>query len=149
MKKILFAIAIVLTLGLTANAQGTDGFFKNWDNSINRGFGDDDILDISNPGIVTFGESDNTQAPLGSGLLVLTALGAGYVAVRKKRRQRRLKEYAATEHSFLLQNAFVLRGVVQFQFCLGPPAVTARGLFEFSRVFLRVLHAKKEFQKIF
>ncbi len=86
MKKILFAIAIVLTLGLTANAQGTDGFFKNWDNSINRGFGDDDILDISNPGIVTFGESDNTQAPLGSGLLILTALGAGYVAVRKKRR---------------------------------------------------------------
>ena len=85
MKKILFAIAIVLTLGLTANAQESDGFFRNWDNSINRGFGDDDILDISNPGIGTFGASDNEQAPLGSGLLVLTALGAGYAVVRKRR----------------------------------------------------------------
>ena len=30
MKKIVFAIAIVLTMGLTANAQ-RDGFFNDWD----------------------------------------------------------------------------------------------------------------------
>lgn len=32
MKKIVFAIAIVLTFGLTANAQGRDGFFNDWGN---------------------------------------------------------------------------------------------------------------------
>ena len=37
MKKILFTIAIVLTLGLTANAQGkNDGFFKDWDSDWTR-----------------------------------------------------------------------------------------------------------------
>ena len=41
MKKILFAIAIVLMLGLSANAQGKkDAFFNDWDNSNNRGIDD-------------------------------------------------------------------------------------------------------------
>ena len=83
MKKILFAIAIVLTIGLTANAQGRDGFFSNYDN----GYGDratGDALDIQNP--LGHGSTENVDTPLGSGLLIMTALGVGYVAVRKKRR---------------------------------------------------------------
>ena len=83
MKKILFAIAIVLTIGLTANAQGRDGFFSNYDN----GYGDratGDALDIQNP--LGHGLTDNQETPLGSGLLVLTALGAGYAVARKRKK---------------------------------------------------------------
>lgn len=81
MKKILFAIAIVLTLGLNANAQrGTDGLFANYENNL-RGTGDafGDMNSIT-PGHGL--QTDNL--PLGSGLLILTALGAGYAVARKK-----------------------------------------------------------------
>ncbi|MBO7073800.1 MAG: hypothetical protein J6W12_02675 [Bacteroidales bacterium] len=82
MKKILFTIAIVLTLSFTANAQGRDGFFSNYDNGYgNRATGD--ALDIQNP--QGHGSTENVDTPLGSGLLVLTALGAGYAVYRKKR----------------------------------------------------------------
>ena len=81
MKKILFAIAIVLTLSFTVNAQGRDGFFSNYDNSYgNRATGD--ALDIQNP--LGHGSTENVDTPLGSGLLVLTALGAGYAVYRKR-----------------------------------------------------------------
>ena len=91
MKKILFAIAIVLTIGLTANAQGRDGFFSSWnDNYNNRGsIGDGSIDNINLPGgsLVTGNEYGNDEpAPLGSGLLILTALGAGYAVARKRRK---------------------------------------------------------------
>ena len=84
MKKIIFAIAIVMTMGLCANAQ-SDGFFK-WndaDNEMNR--------EISNSGDpfalpVYHGADNNPNAPLGSGLLVLTALGAGYAVARKRKK---------------------------------------------------------------
>ena len=83
MKKILFAIAIIMTMGFAANAQ-SDTFFK-WtdgDNEIYRGDADNYIFTLPN----AHGNETDEQAPLGSGILVLTALGAGYVAVRKKRR---------------------------------------------------------------
>lgn len=58
MKKILFTIAIIMTMAFGVSAQ--DFFIKS-------------------------GESYGDQpAPLGSGLLVLTALGAGYAVLRKK-----------------------------------------------------------------
>ena len=84
MKKILFAIAIVLTISLTANAQGkSDGFFSTgWDDNTRTGF-DDVILPTTT--LVNGGQFGNDyDAPLGSGLLVLTALGAGYAVARKK-----------------------------------------------------------------
>ena len=85
MKKILFAIAIVLTIGLTANAQNKqDSFFSGWDDNgwTNRG---DAILPVI-PSINYNNTNDEPGAPLGSGLLVLTALGAGYAVARKKRK---------------------------------------------------------------
>ena len=83
MKKILFAIAIVLTLGMTANAQrgGSDGFFL-WNDSNNETFRDTGVEFVLPTG---HGSGDDFTAPLGSGLLVLTALGAGYALRRRKR----------------------------------------------------------------
>lgn len=86
MKKILFATAIVLTIGLTANAQNKqDSFFSGWDDN---GWSNRDISTISfvlpQNGL---GHTDNEPAPLGTGLLVLTALGAGYAVARKNRKK--------------------------------------------------------------
>ena len=85
MKKILFAIAIVLTIGLTANAQGKrDGFFSSgWDDNT-RGDAFDDVV-LPTTTLINGGQFGNDyDAPLGSGLLVLTALGVGYAVARKK-----------------------------------------------------------------
>ena len=84
MKKILFAIAIIMTLGLTANAQNkNDAFITEWGNNNNRfTWGDD--LDLILP--TTLGSTNDVPAPLGSGLLVLTALGAGYAVARKRKK---------------------------------------------------------------
>ena len=81
MKKILFAITLTITLGLTATAQYSDGFFNDWDNGLDRtGTGNDIgfVLPSSHGNGL-----DTPSAPLGSGLLILTALGAGY-ALKKK-----------------------------------------------------------------
>ena len=82
MKKILFAIAIIMTMGFATNAQ-SDTFFK-WtdgDNEIYRVANDNYIFTLPN----AHGNETDEQAPLGSGLLVLTALGAGYVVARRRR----------------------------------------------------------------
>ncbi|MCQ2309555.1 MAG: hypothetical protein MJZ78_06210 [Bacteroidales bacterium] len=77
MKKIVFTLAITLGLAFGASAQ-SDGFFGNWNNADNR--------DVNGelPSLPNHGLSDNQNAPLGSGLLILTALGAGY-ALSKRR----------------------------------------------------------------
>ena len=80
MKKILLTIALTITLGLTASAQYTDGFFNDWEQSerlMDGGFSF--VLPASHG----FG-ADTPSAPVGSGLLIFTALGAGY-ALKKKR----------------------------------------------------------------
>ena len=86
MKKILLAIAIVLTMGLSANAQyfnsGRDGFFNDWDdvsNGLDRTTGAMPALPYEH------GLTNDVTAPLGSGLLVLTALGAGYMVARRRK----------------------------------------------------------------
>ena len=81
MKKIIFAIALIITIGFTANAQrGGDGFFNNWDdvgNGLDKFDDFDNGLRGGGPGTPGHGGGDQ-PAPLGSGLLILTALGAGY-----------------------------------------------------------------------
>ena len=85
MKKILFAIALVLTIGLCANAQrgGRDGFFNSW-SDVDNGLDRDPLAMPTLPN--SHGNMDDIDAPLGSGLLVLTALGAGY-ALKKRREE--------------------------------------------------------------
>ncbi len=82
MKKVILSIALVFALGLGASAQ-RDSFFSDWEDVGNGLDRTEDIL----PGLPSnHGYTDNIDAPLGSGLLILTALGAGY-AVAKKRRE--------------------------------------------------------------
>ena len=83
MKKILFAIVIVLTIGLTANAQSkNDAFVADWGSNSR----DWTSIDFLLPTGAIGDNSNDFNSPLGSGLLVLTALGAGYAVARKRKR---------------------------------------------------------------
>lgn len=74
-----------MTMSLAASAQkgGTDGFFS-WNDANNEINRDPVTPDFVLPSY--HGTEDNTEAPLGSGLLVLTALGAGYAVARKRKK---------------------------------------------------------------
>lgn len=80
-----FFVAIIVLLPFSTTAQGSDGFFRanESENYQNRdaftGMG------LSND---SFG-----QAPLGTGLLVLTVAGAGYVALKRKRSYKTCRSY--------------------------------------------------------
>lgn len=81
MKKILFTIALIFTLSVMSNAQ-TDGFFK-WngnDEETFRGFEEGFMLPQYHGTV-----NDYNSVPLSGGLLVLTALGAGYALKRTKK----------------------------------------------------------------
>jgi len=80
MKKILLVLSLVMAVAFGANAQ--DGFFRG-DNSMQR-TGTPGVDEPLVPHGPVGGILDQEAAPLGSGLLVLTALGVGYL-VRKKR----------------------------------------------------------------
>ncbi|MBQ6084628.1 MAG: hypothetical protein IJK92_09820 [Bacteroidales bacterium] len=87
MRKTLLTLVIVMTFSLCASAQ-SDGFFKNYRNDgySDRGGVTSDPLMPNLPG-GSVGEYTSDQgAPLGSGLLVLTALGAGYAVARRRQK---------------------------------------------------------------
>ena len=78
MKKVLLTIAIVMTMGFCASAQ--DGFFRaEADGGSVRDGGSSANLALP----TQHGTGQDANAPLGSGLLILTALGAGYAVSRK------------------------------------------------------------------
>ena len=83
MKKILFTIAVILTLGFNANAQRTDAIVNDWGMGSNNEWRD--AIALTLPFGNLGGISGDVDTPLGSGLLVLTALGAGYAFTRKKK----------------------------------------------------------------
>lgn len=81
MKKILLAIALIFTISVASNAQA-DGFFK-WngnDEETFRGI-DEGFMLPQHHGTV----NDYNSVPLSGGLLVLTALGAGYALKHTKK----------------------------------------------------------------
>ena len=88
MKKILFTIAIVIMLVCGAKAQ-SDGFFRGGDSGYSGRDGEGSGISGTTPNLVGGGVGlHNTDqpggAPLGSGLLVLTVLGAGYAVSRRE-----------------------------------------------------------------
>ena len=83
MKKILLAIVFIFTLSLGANAQSYTDSFVDWtDSDAGRTSVDWAIVFPA----THFTNTDQNGAPLGSGLLVLTALGAGYVVNKRHRK---------------------------------------------------------------
>ena len=82
MKRIVLAI-LLMTMVMGASAQ-TDGFFKD------GGYDDNGTREIATgslprlPQGTVGGSNDDQAAPLGSGLVILTALGAGYVIKRSR-----------------------------------------------------------------
>ena len=84
MKKILFTIAIILTIGFNANAQRTDAIVNDWGLGSNNEWRTTDFNLLLPTGALG-SISGDVDTPLGSGLLVLTALGAGYAFTRKKK----------------------------------------------------------------
>lgn len=81
MKKILFAIALVMTMVLSASAQ-RDGFFGGYDGSNGDRMDDPNALGLGLPSS-NIGSTTNESAPLGTGLLIMTALGGAYL-IRKR-----------------------------------------------------------------
>lgn len=78
MKKVLLSISLIIILVLGANAQN-DAFFK-WNDSYDDAFRSVDYYSSVLP--TSHGANNDYQAPLGNGLLILAALGAGYVRKR-------------------------------------------------------------------
>ena len=77
MKKIIATIVIILSFGFVASAQ-TDRFFKGY--SDYRNATENEEL----PGLPTHGLEKNIDAPLGSGLFLLAAMGLAYGVKRTK-----------------------------------------------------------------
>ena len=86
MKKIVLAIALVLAIGLGAKAQIglSDAFLNDWAQS--------DMLRDGGLGLILpglpgdHGLGGDVPAPLGSGLVILGALGAGYATLRRRKK---------------------------------------------------------------
>ena len=83
MKKLALTIAIVLGLGLTTFADPNEGglFQRGADPAgVSR-------TDGFNPILPAHGKTANQNAPLGTGIAVLTALGAAYLVGKKRREE--------------------------------------------------------------
>ena len=82
MKKLALTIALVSTMVLGAQAQRGkyDSFVSEWSNDFRD---NDNSINFVLP--INHGLNNDSNAPLGSGLWVLTAIGAGYVVKRRKK----------------------------------------------------------------
>ena len=82
MKKMFFVLALVFVLGIDMAAQRKDGFFNDFDNGpYNRIENPENVLNLPSG---TLGSTNSEPAPLGNGLVILTALGLGYAIKKRK-----------------------------------------------------------------
>ena len=85
MKKLALTLAIVLGLSMTTFAGPNDGGLfqrgatEESNEMYNRGGG------LMFPGLPGHGETDDQPAPLGTGIAVLTALGAAYLIGKRRK----------------------------------------------------------------
>ena len=79
MKKLALTIAIVLGLGLTTFADPNGG------GMFQRGAGEEPTRTgvFSSPALPAHGQTGNQNAPLGTGIAVLTAFGAAYLVGKR------------------------------------------------------------------
>ena len=86
MKKTIMTIAIVLGLSMTTFADG-GGLFQRGETPEQKGMYSTREGLLITPGMPNHGESGNQNAPLGTGIAVLTALGAAYLIGKKRREE--------------------------------------------------------------
>ena len=97
---VLSVLMAAVMLPSVLKAQRTDGFFRGEeDNYVNRDG------DISITGGIT---NESYGAPVGSGLLILTAAGAGYAALRRRKAYKSNKTYMVYRSGATLVWAFAL-----------------------------------------
>ena len=85
MKKLALTIAVVLGLGMSCFADGNQGgglFQRGTEAEENNYYGDRG--GSLTPGMPGHGGEQNEDAPLGTGIFLLTALGAGYLVAKKR-----------------------------------------------------------------
>ena len=89
MKKLALTIAVVLGLGLTTFAENDGGLFQRGASEPTSGiYGDRDGETLVTPRLpLTHNTNGNMDAPLGTGIAVLTALGAAYMVAKKRREE--------------------------------------------------------------
>ena len=98
MKKLTLTIAIILGMTMTTFAEG-GGLFNRGNNAANGAsgysyFSTDGIGDLREgddpfnaPLLPIHGETDNQDAPLGSGIVALMSLGAAYMVAKKRKEE--------------------------------------------------------------
>ena len=86
MKKLALTIAIVLGLGMTTFAGPNDGglFQRGANNEPTSSYFN---RDGNTPMLPQHGETTNQNAPLGTGIAVLAALGGAYLVAKKRREE--------------------------------------------------------------
>ena len=77
MKKVIATVAIILGLGVGANAQ-SDAFFT-------QNFSDYRSAEVETPRLPAHMQTSNQDAPVGTGLLLLAGMELGYAALRKRK----------------------------------------------------------------
>ena len=82
MKKFFLTIAVLMFMGFCGKAQN-DVFFK-WSEIDNETYRNDPYDNVNLALPTAHGLNNDAEAPLGSGLLVLTVLGAGYMMKKKE-----------------------------------------------------------------
>ena len=93
MKKLIMTTAIVLGLSLTTFADGGGMFNRANSNGSgtsvyqDRSYFTKDGTTPVMPGLPIRGQAESQNAPLGSGIVLLTALGAGYLVSKKHREE--------------------------------------------------------------
>ena len=89
-------ITLTLILGITMSSFADGGLFNRGNNSRNgqsSGYiyfnakDPSESVGLMSPGLPPHGSENNEPAPLGSGIVLLTALGAGYVVAKKRREE--------------------------------------------------------------
>ena len=75
----MIAVSLLIPMSLYGQGGRTDGFFSS--GSDDYGNRDEGVAEVT--GGIT---NDPMGAPLGSGLLIMTAAGAGYVLMKKRKR---------------------------------------------------------------
>lgn len=82
MKKIVLTLVLMLSMSLYMPAQRNDMFFRTDNDVYNRMDNPNDIgLNVpSSP----LGSTNSEPAPLGNGLIILTAIGLGYAVKNRK-----------------------------------------------------------------